>query len=511
MSLARATILLLVITLLSRALGLAREMVIAWRFGASGETDAFFVAYSIPHAFYNVVGLSLTAVVVPLLAEYESQGRHEEAMRTASLVINVIILSIGLLALVGIMAAPQIAWALGGGFDSVTLKLASQFTAMMMPSIIFMSIAGVLGGILNNRNIFVPTALGPVAMNIIVIGAAVGGAWAGMQGLVAGTVLGSVAFMAVQLPALGRIDYRHRWSFSLKDPVVTRIGGLLWPVMLVSGLVFLYTVIDFRLASAMAEGSITALNYATRLIQLPQALFVMAVTTAIFPSLSKMAANQRKEEMATLLQKGLRIILLLAVPGTVGLVVINEPLIELLFQRGAFSAKATTMTSSALLFLTIGLIGFCLNIPLIRGFYAMQDRHTPLLVGLVSVIVKLLLSICLSAEMQHNGLALATSTTILLNASVLAVLLQQRLGRLLNREFFIFVRGLIFSSVVMGIAIFVLDKILVAYGQHTFTIQSIRIVLDIVVGALIFVVVGSLAQLDVLKDFLERTKALVKR
>lgn len=511
MSLARATILLLVITLLSRVLGLVREMVIAWRFGASAETDAFFVAYSIPYAFYSVVGLSLTAVVVPLLAEYEAQGRLDEAMRTASLVINVVLLSIGLLALVGILGAPQIAWALGGGFDSATLTLASQFTAIMMPSIVFMSIAGVLGGILNNRNVFGPPALGPVAMNVIIIlGAIIGGTWAGIQGLVVGTVLGSVAFMAIQLPALHRIGYRHRWDFSLKNPVVTRIGGLLWPVMLVSGLGFLYTVIDFRLASAMAEGSVTALNYATKLIQLPQALFVMAVTTAIFPTLSKMAAGQRKDEMAALLQKGLRIILLLAVPGTVGLIIIGEPLIQLLFQRGAFDAEATERTASALFYLSIGLVGFCLNLPLIRSFYALNDRLTPLLVGLGSVGVKFLLSMMLADSMQHNGLALATSITILFNAAVLALLLQRKLPVLLAGGFIAFVRSVAAAAGAMGFFVYVLDGPLATWSGQGAMILALRLMADIVAGGTVFLACAWGLRLGDVRTLFERLVMVLK-
>lgn len=512
MSIARATILLLALALLSRVLGLVREMVIAWRFGASAETDAFFVAFSLPYAFYAVVGGALTAVIVPLLAEYEAKGQHEEAMKTASLVINTVLLAVGLLAVLGMIGAPQIAWVLGGGFDEETLSLAARFTALMMPSIIFMSIAGVLAGILNHRHVFSPPAFGPVAMNIIIImGAVIGGIWAGIQGLVVGTVLGSIAFMAVQLPALRRVGFRHRWDFRLSDPVVQRIAGMLWPVMLVSGLGFLYTVIDFRLASGLAEGSITALNYATKLIQLPQGLFVMAVTTAIFPSLSKLAASERQEEMAALLRKGIRFILLLAVPGTACLMIIGEPLVQSLFQRGAFSQEATTMTSSALFFLTLGLVGFCLNMPLMRGFYAMNDMRTPLLVGLMSIIAKLLLSGIFVGFMRHDGLALASSIAILLNASVLALLLERKLPDFLECGLIIFVRNNVIAASIMGGMIYGLDGVLTEYGFLSGSLLVVRILIDLSVGSVVFVAAGRALRLEEIRRLLVQSRLLIGR
>jgi putative peptidoglycan lipid II flippase len=512
MSLARATLLLLALALLSRVFGLVREMVIAWRFGASAETDAFFVAFSIPYAFYTVVGMSLTAVIVPILADYEAQGRPDEAMRMASLVINVVLISIGALAVAGIVGAPQVAWVLGGGFDEATLKLAAQFTALMMPSIVFMSVAGVLAGILNNRHVFGAPAFGPVAMNLVIImGAIIGGAWAGIQGLVVGTVLGALSFALVQLPALRRIGYRHRWAFSLNDKAIVRIAVIIWPVMLVSGFSFLYTLIDFRLASGLTEGSITALNYANKFIQLPQGLFVLAVTTAIFPTLSKLAANARQEEMIALLSKGLRMILLLAVPGTVGLIVVGQSLVELLFQRGAFGTHAAAMTSSALLFLTIGLVGFCVNVPLIRGFYASQDRRTPLLVGLLSVGVKLLLSLGLVRVLQHNGLALATSITILLNASVLAFYLQRKLCGLFDASFFSFVMRLLVAAGVMGLVVFVLDKALVSHLPSGVMMLAGGVLLEVIVGIAAFASMAWLLRLDELRGVITQTSSIMKR
>ncbi len=347
---ARATVVILALTLLSRFLGLGREMAIAYRFGATGTTDAFLVAFLIPYTFYGVVGMALATVIVPLFAEYAAQGRREEAWRVMSLVVNAVLVVLGGLALLGVAGAPLIAWVLGAGFPEETLQLATVLTAVLMPSIVFMTLAGVFGGILNANNIFGPPAFGPAAMNLAIISAAlVGSVMFGVYALAVGALAGAVLFALVQWPALRHVGFRYSRTLSFREPAVRRVVGLMWPVVLTSGIGSLYLMIDWRLASGLAEGSIAALNYANKLMQLPQGLFVTAVATAIFPTLSRLAAESRLAELAGALRRGMKVILLLAVPGAVGLLVLREPVVALLFERGAFDARATAMTAGGAL------------------------------------------------------------------------------------------------------------------------------------------------------------------
>jgi putative peptidoglycan lipid II flippase len=497
---ARATVAILTFTLLSRILGLGREAAIAYRFGATAATDAFVVAHTIPNIFYQTVGLALATVIVPVCSQFTADGRRDEAWQILSLVINAVIVTMSAAVLIGIAGAPLIVRILGVGLNVETMQLAINLTALMLPSILFKSLAGVLGGILNANQIFKPPALGPALMNLTVIASALaGGIWLGIYSLAFGTVIGAILFAACMVPSLRRIGFRYSFAINFHDPTVKKVVVSMWPVMLASGIVHTYTIIDLWLASGLDVGSIAVLNYARKLMLLPQGIFVMAVTTAIFPTLSKLIAESRVSEMVTILQRGIKAILLLAVPGAVGLIVLRQPIVSLLFERGAFDAEATAMTANALLYFTFGLVGLCLYLPLTRGFYALCDMRTPLFVSLATVAIKLILSLLFIRFLHHAGLALATSVTVLVNMLVLAVLLQHRLPGLFDRSFFSFASAIVIVSALMGIGVNRLDSLLAAHLVPGGWTLAVRVGADLAFGTALFLCIAWLLRLDELR------------
>jgi putative peptidoglycan lipid II flippase len=490
MSLKKITSLVMLFTLLSRTLGVGREMVIAWRFGASAESDAFFLAFSIPYAFFSIVGISLTAAIVPILAQYDAIGDRESGMEVASSAVNLVALVSAVLALAGVIFATQIATAMGGNFPPATLHLASNLTAVMMPSIVFMSVAGVTGGILNNYNVYGTPAAGPVVMNIVIIVSALFGGLLGVKILVFGTLLGSFSYFAVQVPSFFKIKFKYRFKILIKNSALRYVTRNVWSTMALSGCYYSYNVIDFNLASGMPRGTITTLNYATKFIQLPQGLFMIAVTTAIFPSLSSYAARNEMSKVRDLLEKGLRAILLLAIPCSIGLLIIGYPVMLILFQRGLFNEGATNLAYHALMFLTVGLVGFSLNLPLIRSFYSMHDQTTPLYVAVVSVGIKFGLSLWLGGLMLQNGLALATSITYLVNAAIMLTLLQRRLPGLIKPRFGLFILKAGLASAVMAAVVYLQDHLLAQqFGASRYLVAA-RLGFDVATGALCFIAVA---------------------
>lgn len=493
----RATFVILALSLLSRFLGLGREMAIAYAFGAKAKADAFFVAYVIPYTFSGVVGTALATVIVPVFAGYAAQGRKEAAWQVLSRLLNAAFVLTLVLTLLGVAAAPLLTRALGGGFPPATLALATKLTAAMTPAIVFLTVAGILGGILNANNIFGPPALGPAIMNAMVItGALAGARLLDVYGLALGVVAGSLAYTLVQLPALRHVGFRYTPACDFWHPEVRRVGALLLPVVLASGIGQVYTFIDWRLASGLAEGSIAALNYANKLMNLPQGLLVTAVTTAIFPTLSRLAAEAQPEAMAATLRRALKWILLLGVPGAVGLIVLRAPVVMLLFERGAFDARATGMTAQALLCYAVGLAAFCLNLPLTRGFFAFQDTRTPLLISAATVPVKLLLSLALARLLHHAGLALATSVTMTLNMGLLSYLLYRRLPALFDASFCRFAGRLLLAAALMGVGVHVADAYLAAHLKTAGLGLLCRVAADIAAGALLFFAAALLLRLD---------------
>ncbi len=380
------------------------------------------------------------------------------------------------------------------------MQLAANLTALMLPSILFKSLAGVLGGILNANQIFETPALGPALMNLtVILSALVCGIWLGIYSLAFGTVIGAIFFAACMVPSLRRIGFRYSFAIKFHDPTVKKVVVSMWPVMLSTGIVHAYTIIDLWLASGLDVGNIAVLNYARKLMLLPQGIFVMAVTTAIFPTLSKLIAESRVPEMVTTLQRGIKAILLLAVPGAVGLTVLRQPIVSLLFERGAFDAEATAMTANALLYFTLGLVGLCLYLPLTRGYYALRDTRTPLFVSLATVAVKLILSILFIRFLQHAGLALATSVTVLFNMLVLAILLQYRLSGLFDRTFFLFVFAIVIASALMGIGVNRLDGLLAAHLAPGGWALALRVGSDLAFGTALYLCIAWLLRLDELR------------
>lgn len=511
-NIARATVLILALSLLSRVLGLGREMAIAYGFGTGGTADAFFVAYIIPYIFYGVIGMALTTVIVPVFAEYAAEGRREEAWRMLSLVTNTVFTVMAALAILGMVGAPVIAGTLGAGFKPETLQLAARLTAVMMPAIVFMTLAGVFAGILNANQVFGPPAFGPAAQNLTIIaGALLGGKLWGIYGLAGGAVAGAVVLGLVQLPALRHVGFKYSFQIDIRHPEVRRVLALILPVILMSGIMQVYTMVDWRLASGLAAGSISSLNYANKLMNLPQGLFVTAVATAVFPTLSQLVAENRRAEMARVLQRAMKVILLLGVPGAIGLIVLREPVVALLFQRGAFDAQSTSMTASALLFYAIGLAGLCLNLPLVRGFFAMHDTRTPFFVSASTLVVKIILSLVLVRFLQHAGLALATSLTVILNMSIFALLLRRRLPELFDRPFFNFTGRVAISAGVMGLAVYGLDGLLAGYLGTGGLALVVRVGTDILTGAAVFVIAGLVLRLDELVNIIRFSYGTVAR
>jgi putative peptidoglycan lipid II flippase len=511
-AIARATVLILALSLLSRFLGLGREMAIAYGFGTGGTSDAFFVAYIIPYIFYGVIGMALTTVIVPVFAEYEAGGRRDEAWRVFSLVTNTVFLAMAALALLGVAGAPFIAGTLGAGFKPETLQLATRLTAVMMPAIVFMTVAGVFAGILNANKVFGPPAFGPAAQNFTIIaGALIGGKIWGIYGLAGGAVAGAVVLGLVQLPALRYVGFKYYFHMDMKHPEVRRVAVLLLPVILMSGIMQVYTLVDWRLASGLAAGSISALNYANKLMNLPQGLFVTAVATAIFPTLSQLIAENRQGEMARVLQRAMKVILLLGVPGAIGLMVLREPVVTMLFQRGAFDAQSTSMTAGALLFYAIGLAGLCLNLPLIRGFFAMHDTRTPFIISAATLVVKIMLSLVLVRFLQHAGLALATSLTVILNMFIFALILRRRLPGLFDRPFFNFASRVLVSAGLMGFAVYGLDGLLAVRLPGSGLALIARVGTDIIMGAAVFVAAGLILRLDELFNIIRFLYEIIAR
>jgi putative peptidoglycan lipid II flippase len=418
-------------TLLSRILGFARDTIIARIFGAGAYTDAFFVAFKIPNLLRRLFAEgAFSQAFVPILAEYKNRQGHDATKQLVSQVGSALTLALVAVALLGIVAAPWVAYVSAPGFHADPDKFALTVTLLRItfPYIVFISLVALAAGILNTWSRFSVPAFAPVLLNVAMIGAAL---WLAphidppVLALGWGVALGGVLQLAWMLPHLAKIDMLPRPTRHFNDPGVKRILKLMAPATLGVSVAQISLLINTIFASFLTTGSVSWLYYADRLMEFPTGMLGVALGTILLPSLSKHYADNSPAEYSRLLDWGLRLTLLLALPSAAALAVLAVPLIATLFHYGAFTAHDVGMTQQALIAYSLGLLGLILVKVLAPGFYARQNIRTPVKVAIFTLIVTQLMNLAFIFPLGHAGLALAIGLGACLNAGLLLHLLKK--------------------------------------------------------------------------------------
>ncbi|SHK77476.1 murein biosynthesis integral membrane protein MurJ [Desulforamulus aeronauticus] len=449
---ARATLVVAVINLLSRILGFVREQVIAYMFGATATTDAYVVAFNIPNAVFAIVIGALATVVVPVFSEYAAKGQKDEAWRLFNTVVTLVIIIFSLVTVAGFFAAPWLVKLTAPGLNAEVSILATRLTVIMLPILVFYGLSTVFQGLLNANQVFGIPALSVSITNItIIVSALTLGGMYGIDGLAAGTVLGFVLAAFMQIPKLRQVGFRYKFSIDWSHPGVKKVLYLVGPVAIGTSLNQIYLIIDRILASGLLEGSISALNYANRIILMPITFFVLAIGTAFYPTITTLAAQGKQQELAETVLRAIRMVILFALPAGIGLMVLSTPIIKLLFEHGQFTPQATEMTALALMFYSIGLVGQAANVILTRAFYAQQDTRTPVKLMAVTVAVNLAFSLLLLGPLKHGGLALANSIASLINTAMLTYFLNKKIPGMWNTNAVKFLLQTILATALMAV------------------------------------------------------------
>ena len=411
--LVNASLILTVAALASRLLGWVRLLVIGSEFGATSELDAYFAAFRIPDAIFQlVVAGALSAALIPVFQSYRARGQDDEAWRLASSIINLVLIALAGLSLIMAIFAPIFVPIVAPGFDAPTTELTIRMTQIMLLSPVLVGMGAVISGILNSYQQFTLPAIAPLLYNLAIIAAAVVLAPVmGVEGLAVGVVLGSLAHLVVQLPSLLRVGRRYDFHIGLDDPGVRRVGWLMGPRLLGLAAGQLNFLVSTVLASGLAAGSLTAYNYAFQLSQLPVGIIGVSVAVAMFPTLSHDAALGHVGRIRTQVSSAVRILVFIAAPLTAMTIVLRDLVTAVFYQYGAFTADASALTASTLAYFAIGLAGHIVVHVLTRAFYAMQDTRTPVAWAVIAVAINVALMVALIDPMGIEGLALALSVS----------------------------------------------------------------------------------------------------
>ncbi|MBI2845386.1 MAG: murein biosynthesis integral membrane protein MurJ [Chloroflexi bacterium] len=439
----------------SRLLGVVRETVIAYLFGATGLVSAFRLAALVPTTVYDLLmGGMISASLVPVFSEYSTPEGRRELGRVAGAVFSFAALGLVFTVFFLEFAAPFLAQLLGGGFGRELLGVTTDLTRLILPAILFFGVSGISTGLLYASQKFIYPAFGAAVFNLgVILGILFLAPSLGIHALALGVVLGAILQLAIQLPGLRGIGVSLNFVF---NPALRRILVLYLPVLL--GLVVsnVGILIDRNLASRTGEQSIAWMANATTLIQLPLGLVVVAISTAVLPSLSQFTVSGEEERFRRTLATGLRMVLFLILPATAGLWVLGVPLIDLIFEHGAFTPLDTQMTASALTLYLLGLPFAAIDQPLIFAFYARGDTKTPVLVGIFAVGVYLTVALGTIVPIGFLGLVLANSLQWASHAAAMLFLTEWRVKALRGQQLFMSTAKILTAAVVLaGVSYFV--------------------------------------------------------
>jgi putative peptidoglycan lipid II flippase len=431
----------------------------------------------------------MSSAFIPVFTDLIVNNGRCEAFNMARSAFRLLSLILIFIAVGGILLSPLIVRFIAPGFGTEKLLLTVALTRLMFPYIIFIGMVALCMGILNVLGNFATPALAPALLNIAIIGSVLFIAPSlptPVIGLALGVLIGGALQLALQLPALVRKGFRFWEKAQLMHPGLKRVGLLIPPVILGGAVYQINIVVGTLLGSLLPEGSVTYLYFADRLVQFPLGIFAIAAATAVLPSLSRQAAARQIYELRNTFALALRLVFFISIPAMVGLIVLREPIVALLFKRGEFDAAATQLTAQALLYYGLGLWAFSAVKIVTATFFALQDTRTPVIIAVISIAANIVLGVVLMKPLGHGGLALATSLASILNLVLLVRALRIKLGSLGWRSIALSACRTLLSSVAMGLAVWATSRAILPVENETLSGLLVGVAASIAVGLCIF-------------------------
>ncbi len=501
----RATGIVGVAILCSRVLGLIREVVFAALFGASRNMDAFLTAFRAPNMLRDLFaeGALSTAFVTTFSQRIATEG-DKSAWNLASKVATLTLVFMSAVSLLGVVFAPVLINILAPGFPIEKAELTVLLTRIMFPFIFLVSLAALVMGMLNAKHVFGMPAMASSFFNL---GSIIGGValcywldpqpdWRhphfgerGLVGLSIATLIGGFLQLIVQFPSLRRVGFRFRLDFNWRDPGVRTILGMMGPATIAASAVQVNVAVNSIFASGLGDGPIAWLNIAFRLMQLPLGIFGVAVATVTLPLVSRSAAVGNTGEFRSALAHSIRLVLLLTIPAAIGLIILAEPIIHLIYEHGRFTPYATVQTAAALRFYAIGLAGYSADKVLAPAFYALNKRYVPMFVTLTSIAINFSLNWLFTFYLHwgHRGLAFSTSMVAITNFIFLYSMMRHYTGRLETGAMFQTIAKLLFAGIGLAAICWLASTFFFSVQVHHAAWKNfLALMITIAVGAGVF-------------------------
>ena len=450
---AKATVLLMIVTIVSKILGLFRDSVLASAYGTGKYAAVYSTANSISTILFAVIGTALATSLIPLYNKLASEDSTERAMGFLNSVVNLVVIVCLSIAGLGIIFAGPLVKVFAPGYQGDVYTLCVQYTRILLPSIVFVGLANIFTSYLQIKKRYVIPGFIGMPYSIIIIVSIYLSLKTSPMVLVIGTLIAISAKALFQLPFVYKEGYRYRPKINLKDPVIKDMMILILPVVIGVGANQINSIVDKSLASLLGTEVVASFSYAIKLYEFVQALFITSILAVIYPRLSSMIVSDRMDSFLNSLKKTMNVIIVALVPIIVGCIVLSRQIVEVLFQRNAFTSKDTTMTASILWIYVIGILAFALRDVLTRGFYSMEDSKTPMINSIISIVFNISLNLILVKPLGYKGLAIATAVSAYIGLLLFNRSMRKKIEGYSSRDNYIVFLKSLFAALIMGLGV----------------------------------------------------------
>lgn len=502
----------MVVTMLSKVLGFAREIVLGYFYGTSAYSDVYITAMNIPLVVFAAIGTAIITTFIPLYHEALEDGGEKRALKFSNNIVSIVAILSLILAIFGYIFAQPLVKLFAMNFTGEKLALTVQFVRIMMVGIVFIGLSNIMTAYLQIQGDFTIPGMIGFPNNIIIIASIILSAVTKNINILAiGGLLGMVSQFIFQVPFAIKKGYRFKPVIDFKDKYLKKMLWLVLPVFIGVAVNQINTMVDRSLASGLGDGVITALNNANRLNGFVLGLFIATLGAVIYPTLSKLSTENNKEKFAESVATSVNCVNLLVLPASVGAIVLATPVVRILFQRGAFDERSTALTATALVFYSVGMIGFGLRDILGKVFYSLKDTKTPMINGMIAVVLNIILNIALVKVMGHGGLALATSLSAIICILLLFASLKKKIGYYgqdkIKNTFF---KALI-ASLAMGVVTYFVYKFFSGMLGLGFIPEAISLGVSVGAGVIVYAVLVKVFKVEEIDLLIDMVKKKIKR
>lgn len=509
---ANSAVLIMILTVGSKLVGFIREMLIAAKFGSGVETDTFFVALTATSLIGSLISATIGTTFVPILSEIETKEGKEGKNLHVNNLINIVMILSGVFVILGYFFAPVIVKLTASGFTGDQFNLAVKLTRIGLPIILTTGVLGSFRAYLESEDRHAINTIAGYALNFSYIFFLLFLAdMFGIVGMMIAVVIGSFLQIAVKLPVVHTIGYRFLPVFDVKDKYIKKVLWLAGPILLGVAINDINAIVDKTLASQLIEGSISALNYASRINTLVLTIFVTAITTVIFPIMSREFNRGNKQEIVNIIRYGVNLILIVTIPATIGMMVLATPIVEVIFLRGAFTQDNVTMTSIALIGYAVGLVGMSIRLIASRAYYAFQDSKTVMTNSAITVGMNIILNLVLMPLLGIGGLALATSISVTISTVVLFYGLKKQLGQLGLKQYLTIAIKCGLASLAMGAVSYLVYTGIISILPMSNLYNAVALFVAVGVGAIVYSVLCYVLKVDEVRNVVSRIKVILMR